>query len=129
MRFSRLRLDATTGGVKSPLAGRACGGSGRPLRLTSATSALRRGALACCPARRLVALAVALELGEARRERVLAAGSRLYYVVEVAHMRGARRRADRVEAGVADRAGRQARVLPGVVGGIDRELARCQRRT
>src|SRR5207253_7550567 len=75
----------------------------------------------------LVALIVALELGEGGGERVLTAGARLHYVVEVADVRGAGRGLDRRQARVADRAGRQAHVCTRVVCRADRELTAGER--
>src|SRR6059036_3615413 len=100
------------------------------LATSEATSsgAIRWRAFARRPSGRLIARTVALELLEARRERVLAAGSRLHDVVEVADPRGAGRGLDRGEAGIADRSRGKPRVRAGVVGGVARELARCQRR-
>src|SRR5438477_13170911 len=92
------------------------------------SAAIRRGAFARRPSGRLIARTVALELLEARREGVLAAGPRLHDVVEVADLCGAGGGLDRGEPGVADRSRGKPGVRTGVVGGVARELARRQRR-
>ena len=75
----------------------------------------------------VVAGDVGFEFGFGGGEGVLAAGARLDHVVEVVDLRRVGGGLDRGEAGVADRARRQARVEAGVVGGVDRELRFGQR--
>src|SRR3712207_5530441 len=92
-----------------------------PARTTAALAVGRRPPAAPL-AGSVVAGHVLLELRVRRGERVLAAGPRLDHEEEIVRPGRARRGLDRGEARVADRPGREARVLAGVVRGRVLEL-------
>src|SRR2546427_4188757 len=101
------------------MAGERLCATGQPATAVSTGLALSGRLSALLRARAVVLRDVALELGVGRGEGMRAVPAGLHDVEQVVVARGVRRRSQRREAGIADRAGRQPLVRARVVAGVD----------